>query len=264
MRSGTLLVVIAANAAIAVGVVFLALKAFPPTPAEVTTTTTTESRTDAAAEKRIASLEREVETLRGLVEQYRDGTASRSEVAELRKIVEERPVAGGGTAAAAPAAGGESAEEKQAREATQAMMRGMAAGARQRSRQMLESLANPTPESIRQAEDRVKRDADRLGRRLGLPPERTAQVEQALLEVDRRTRGNMRDAINAKGVDNVTYEDAKPLIDQSFTEREQAMTAILTTDEMDGFKAQEQQTKMMLDMGLRFILPPKPTEEADK
>ena len=112
MRSGTLLIVIAANAAIAVGVVFLALKAFPPTPAEETTTTTAESRTDAAAEKRIASLEREIETLRGLVEQYRDGTPSRSEVAELRKMVEERPVAGGGTAAASPAAGGESAEEK--------------------------------------------------------------------------------------------------------------------------------------------------------
>ena len=73
----------------------------------------------------------------------------------------------------------------------------------------------------------------------------------------------MRIAINAKGVDKVTYEDAKPLIDESFRSREEAMQSVLTPEELAGFKQQEQQTRMMLEMGLRFVFPPEaPAAEA--
>jgi hypothetical protein len=266
MRSGTLVVVIVANALIAIGVVAVALTTFPPAPASVDDMVSADARSATDMSRVSEKLDAVLGRMRNLEDQTRQIGQSQAALDGKMKGLEAKLADGAVAAVAAapaPAADPVTDEEKAGREAMKNFARTIAAGARQGLRQVLDGIANPTEESIRQAEGRIASDARRIGRRLSLTPERVAQVEQSLLEVDRRVREKMRASINAKGIDNVTYEDAKPLIDESFSERESAMSTILSAEEMEAFKQQEAQVKARMQMGLRMAFPAKPPAEGE-
>ncbi len=264
MRPGTLMLVIAANAIIAVGIVAVAITAFPSDtdPLDEPTTAPRDAFDSSGPETAFAELERKFTVLETTAEeQGKELTKARSEITELREKLASNATASSDLGANATPE--DVAAEKASREARRAMFRGMAQGARSMGRRILEGIANPTPESIQQSENRVRRDAQRLSTRLGLSQTRASQVEQALLDVDRRTRDKMKSTIDAKGIDNVTYDDAKPLIEESFKEREQAMTTVLDEKEMETFKQQEAQGRTFIEMGMRMAFPAKPAEGGD-
>jgi hypothetical protein len=260
MRSGTLMLILFANAAIACGVVFVAHIAFPAAPEPSSAATGSRANLDLAdLNDKVADLEDRVRVQADTIHQLsQDLTASREEIASLR---ERGPVA-----AASPAgevARAEPTEEEKAEEAAakarqemfKAMTQGWAAQSKRRMQQMLEGLANPNEESIRQAEERDRRDAQRVTRELGLSEDRASLATQALMDVGRQVRERMGAAVREKGVENVTYEDAKAQMDQLIVERERAMQPILSTQEMSTFQEREQRNQTMMDGFLRMSLP---------
>ncbi len=262
MRPGTLMLVVAANAIIAVGIVAVAITAFPasPEPFDDPAAGARDAFDPTDLETSFADLERKFAVLEESAEmQGKELASAKTEISELR----EKLAASASSGLPANASPEDLAAEKATREASRAMFRGMARGAQSMGRRILEGIANPTPESIAQAQNRVRRGAQRLARSLNLNETRAAQVEQALLDVDTRSREKLKAAIDAKGIDNVTYDDAKPLIDESFKEREQAMASVLDEKELETFKQQEAQGRTFVDMGMRMAFPAKPAEGGD-
>jgi len=254
MNKGTLATIVFINVLVSALVVVVALtlwtpEAPPPVSGEPETV-------DRSADADVAKLRADINRLEeriGMVEgKWTEVEELRRDVASMQDALAERVAAGAVATEPEPKL---TPEEERAKKMQEAMAAMMSQGARMMGRNVLERIMADDEEARADGERRARAEAGRLARRLDLDEGRAAALETAFVEVDQRVRADLRARIEAKGIDNVTYDDVGPAMDDAFSQRERAAETILTPTEMTTYKREQDGQKRQIDTMMKAAFP---------
>lgn len=229
-----------------------ALTVFNPAP-------TTSGPTDTAG------LEAAIERIEGRLEVFERRAQERelalvNRIAELERSLRAAPGKPEVLDPTDPAAGGQAAAAA-APSPAEALAMGLGEmiknqAKRQRDEYIAE-LLNPTERGQRRQDRMLERIAGDMATRLKLEEGQKAEVERILKEVDERRRQKFRDLVLSKqSPEDVTYEEVKAVMDESYLEEDRLIEQTLPADKSEDYKESAQPFRQMIDFGAKSAFPP--------
>jgi hypothetical protein len=146
------------------------------------------------------------------------------------------------------------------------LMKGIGQMIRQQARRQrdrfLREIMDPTPESERRQARQIKGITDAISRNLGLDDRDKAAVEQILLDVDSRRRTRLREIVESKSSpDDVTYEEVKTVLDESFEEEDRLIQQTLPGDKAESYQSNAEPFRQFIYVAAQAAFPAANTEE---